>query len=113
MSERDESATGATAPKPKRRKKKKKRVHPEERVIDVALDPTSSPGRAPAGGAPQSSFFAPQRIVIAGGLAIAAGLGLVGTEPSDVGRALWIGGLLVLVIGIHLLGRLGPDLGPG
>lgn len=116
MSERDGSEADAKAPKPRKRKKKKKRPHPEERVIDVVLDPTTAVrhmAEVVADSAPKTPFLAPQRFVIAGGLAIAVGLALVGTEPSDVGRALWIVGLLLLVTGIHMLGRLGPDLGAG
>jgi hypothetical protein len=117
VSERDETATDAEAPKPKKRKKKKKRRPDKvERAIGVGLDPAGAVGHVAevvAEVTPKTRFFAPQRFVIAGGFAIATGLALVGTEPSDLGRALWIGGLLLLVTGIHMLGRLGPDLGAG
>lgn len=117
MSEADGSAADEKSPKPRKRKKKKRR-RPDvvERTSEVGMtsDPAAATRHAPAilaEAAPKPPFFAPQRFVVAGALAIAAGLGLVGTEPSDLGRALWIGGLLLLVVGIHLLGRLGPDLG--
>jgi hypothetical protein len=120
VSEGDESETKAAAPAaPRRKKRKRKKREPTaaERVVGLIEDPVGAvvgeAGAVAVDAIPKSPFFAPQRFVVAGGLATVVGLGLVGTGPSDVGRALWIGGVLVLVVGIHLLGRLGPDTGAG
>jgi hypothetical protein len=119
VSEGDESETKAAppaAPRRKKRKRKKERPDAIRSGMEAAMDPSTAPAHLVHGIAdavPKTPFFAPQRFVLAGGLATVVGLGLVGTGPSDVGRALWIGGVLVLVVGIHMLGRLGADTGAG
>lgn len=104
VSERDESATRDVAPRPRKKKKKKKAVtSPDAARTD---SPIAAPSASPPG------LFAPHRIILAGALMAAVGLALVGTEPSEAGRVLWIAGILALAFGIHRLGRSGPDDAP-
>jgi hypothetical protein len=59
----------------------------------------------------------PRRAIGYGSLALLVGLGLVGLRPSnpndalhiDVGMVLTLVSLVVIIGGIHLYGRLGPD----
>ncbi len=118
MSERDESATDESPPtKPKKRKKKK-------RPKDAAAAPRVVAPPMPLEPMPSGDGKLPSLLVLMGGLATAIGLGLTGTHPldpsrplntppafSEPGRVFWIGGLVLLVVGIHLMGRAGPDLG--
>lgn len=53
----------------------------------------------------------PRRSLAVGALALLVGLGLVGTGESDLGMAIVLGALLVLIYGVHSFGRLGPDTG--
>lgn len=55
----------------------------------------------------------PPRVILAGAATAAAGgLALVGIDQSEIGRWLSLGGLLLLIYGIHTFGRLGEDEGP-
>lgn len=53
----------------------------------------------------------PRRSLAVGASALLVGLALVGTAESDLGMAVVLGALLVLVYGVHSFGRLGPDTG--
>ncbi|MBK8256348.1 MAG: hypothetical protein IPK82_27225 [Polyangiaceae bacterium] len=50
-----------------------------------------------------------RRALGAGAAISAVGVALVGMVGSDVGTALCIAGLLILIFGIHTFGRLGPE----
>lgn len=103
VSERDESATSDVAPRPRRKKKKKKAVtSPEARAA-------AAPETVGAAPVPSPGLLSPHRIILAGAVLAAVGLALVGTTPSEAGRILWIAGVLALALGIHRLGRSGPD----
>ena len=49
-------------------------------------------------------------MLLGGGGAALVGLAAVATGASDVGMALTLAGLVLLIVGIHVFGRLGPAL---
>lgn len=88
---------------------KNKREDDDDEEDDVVL-PAPKPGEADAPLTPpthaQETWA--RRLVGAGATLSAFGLALVGIGPSDVGRVVTLVGVLVLVVGIHRFGRLGP-----
>ncbi|HEY4116882.1 MAG TPA: hypothetical protein VGM56_03450 [Byssovorax sp.] len=51
-----------------------------------------------------------RRMLLGGGVAALVGLAAVATGASDVGMTFVLAGLVVLIAGIHVFGRLGPAL---
>jgi hypothetical protein len=106
VSEGDETKT-AEPPRPRKKKKKKKHAGAaasEPNKIAVAPRAGGAVAAPAAGG-----IFTPRRIVLVAAALAAIGLATVSHQPSDAGRALWIAGTLLFVVGIHMLGRLGPE----
>ena len=64
-------------------------------------------------------FVGPRRALLVASTSLLVGLGLVGLRPSDpndtslidLGMVLTLLALLLLIAGIHMYGRLGPDDG--
>ncbi len=104
VSDGDETETAPPAPRPRKKKKKKKRA---EGTPDVSPRTAAPPPAAtsPSGG----GVVTPQRLVLLAAALAAAGLALASHQPSDTGRVFWVAGTLLFVVGIHMLGRLGPD----
>jgi len=50
-----------------------------------------------------------RRALILGSGLLIFGLAMVGVDTTDVGAGLTLLGLVILIIGIHTFGRLGPD----
>lgn len=59
----------------------------------------------------REAIFAPgpRRSVALGGSLLLIGLAVVGTGHSDAGAAMSLGGLALLVFGVHSFGRSGED----
>lgn len=51
----------------------------------------------------------PRRLLVSGAVLLLGGLALVGAGPSEVGMGMTLLALLVMAIGIHTFGRLGPE----
>jgi hypothetical protein len=95
------------------RKKKRPRSAEGERAAPRASDKARSAAIAVAktqlaGGTEDQVARIPRRFLVAGGALLPVGLGLVGIESSDVGMAVTLIALIVLLYGVHSFGRLGP-----
>lgn len=85
-------------PRPKRRRAGKKRKS--------ASSTTAAPARPAT--SPHAERRA-RRALISGSALLLLGLAMVGVDTTDVGAAITLLGLLILIFGIHSYGRLGPD----
>ena len=50
-----------------------------------------------------------RRFLISGSALLLLGLGMVGIDTTDVGAGVTLLGLVILIVGIHTFGRLGPE----
>lgn len=117
---REDARDGDEAPATKDEQPAPKKAAPRPRRRRPASDATAVAKPAPpdTAGAQEASALVPVTISeeraarralgMGGGLA-ALGLALVGTGPSEAGTIICVGGLLVLIYGIHTFGRLGPE----
>jgi len=87
-----------------RRTRRKRRRAVASSAVDVAVHSTNqqpAPGEHPA--------KQPRIILAIAATAATGGLALSGTNHGEVGRWISLGGLLLLIYGIHTFGRLGED----
>ena len=85
---------------------------PRRKVARKAPDPEVR-GSAPPSGAGDAGARRPRQALLVGATLLAIGLALVGTEASDVGPAVTLAALVILLYGVHSFGRLGPGGHPG
>lgn len=76
--------------------------------------PAASPSRRSSSSSSRTRGLSPaeqkpRRTLIAGSALVLLGLASVGVDSSDIGTGLTILGTLLLIVGIHTFGRLGPD----
>jgi hypothetical protein len=81
---------------------------PEERDEEVEPAAAAPAKRAAAGTHDLDPERRPRLALAAGGVLLVLGLALVGGGPSDFGKFIALGALLLLIYGVHSFGRLGP-----